>query len=526
MNFKHSLFINKTGFLSAALLAFFAQALTAQTRYDKVMDLNFWNDGRNITGLRTESPVKVSYAEITGGFKAGDFKASNDGSSVWNAGAVAKTCTDLEKFSMAGSFSFNQLQGREMSGSMFINPGYYPVDVLEFTPGMKTLQTYSFTGGIAVPLNERWSIGGKMDFESDNYAKRKDIRHTNYRLDITLAPSVMLSLDGGWDLGLSYILNKTSESIQAEQIGTATASSYYAFLDKGMMYGSYQVWDGSGVHLNESGIDRFAVKELTNGAAFQLQRDYEGKVFYADLEWSFTNGEVGEKSYTFYKFPGTELSARAGFRSEGAAGINIFRLNYLWKRQVNNEYVIEKVASGGVTTPVTYGHNKIFERRILSFEPEYTFYGAGALSWLYKARAEAGITRKKEQSSLVYPYSYTSSSTVVSMEAEGVVSAGKFRFGAGVSWMKGLNVKENEHSAEGSGSSSQAFRLELWNNLDNEWDNAARIGADISLRYDFAFLKVRGLYAEAVGAILHGFNVSYAGGSDRCTGIFKIGYEF
>ena len=53
-----------------------------------------------------------------------------------------------------------------MSGSMFIHPGFYPVDILEFTPGRKDLQTYSFMGGIATNLNPNWRLGGKIDFAS------------------------------------------------------------------------------------------------------------------------------------------------------------------------------------------------------------------------------------------------------------------------------------------------------------------------------------------------------------------------
>ena len=226
----------------------------AQTTFDRVNGVDPWSWGRNSAGMRTASPVRVSDAEVFGGFGSGGFKASHEASSLWKAGAGARTRVDLQRFSMTGAFSFVQEQGEGMCGSMFIHPGSYPVDVLEFTPGRKTLQTYSISGGIAVPLDDRWTLGGRFDFESGNYSKRKDIRHTNYRLDMTVAPSVTLSLDG-WTIGVSAVFRKTSESIQAEQIGTATADSYFAFLDKGMIFGSYQVWNGSGIHLAEAGID-------------------------------------------------------------------------------------------------------------------------------------------------------------------------------------------------------------------------------------------------------------------------------
>lgn len=73
-------------------------------------------------------------------------------------------------------------------------------------------------------------------------------------------------------IGFSYIFSKNSESVSAEEIGTA-ATPYYAFLDKGLMYGAYEAWSGSGVHLSESGINGFPIKELSHGAAVQVQWD-------------------------------------------------------------------------------------------------------------------------------------------------------------------------------------------------------------------------------------------------------------
>ncbi len=106
-------------------------------------------------------------------------------------------------------------------------PGFYPVDILEFTPGRKDLQTYTFMGGIATDISPNWRLGGKIDFAASNYSKRKDVRHTNYRLDLKVAPGIMYH-SGELAIGLSYIFGKNSESVKAEVIGTAE-NSYNAF---------------------------------------------------------------------------------------------------------------------------------------------------------------------------------------------------------------------------------------------------------------------------------------------------------
>lgn len=526
MNAKLRVFTNKAALLAAAVLALgTTRTVSAQTHYDKIQDSNFWNDGRNLCGLRNGKPVKASYAELQGNFVSGDFKPSYEASSFYKAGAEAKTRVDLNKFSMVGSYAFSQKQGKDMCGSMFIRPGFYPIDVLEFTPGDKSLQSYSFSGGIAVPLGERWIIGAGMSFESDNYAKRKDIRHTNYRLDMTVTPSVAVRL-GEWTVGASAVISKNSESIQAEQIGTATADSYYAFLDKGMMYGVHQVWNGSGIHLSESGLDRLAVKEYSYGAAAQAERALSNGAIYFDAELLQTSGEVGEKSYTFFKFPGWKATARVGYRLETDKGASIFRVSYNWSRQWNNEYVTDKISSGGVTTPVSYGYNKIYERRMMEILPEYSFYGEGSLSWLYKVNVGAGYTRRAEQSSAVYPYSFNGSDDIFSASAAAMFQLRRFRLGCDLEFRKGFRDETSAVADNESNSGSAPYRPETWYGLWKEWENAARIGAGLSLRYDFSIGKVRGLYAELSGNWLHGFSLVSITGADRVGGSLKIGYEF
>ena len=223
--------MNKILSLSAAML-FVSLAAFAQP-FEKAMRRNLWNDGSNANGIRQDS-LSISFAELYGGFKAGDYHDTYDCSKGWTAGARAASVQHLKNFSMSGSFGFEQTQGDGMCGSMFIQPGFYPLDVLEFTPGRKTLQTYAFDGGVSVDLADGWRLGARMDFKSANYSKRKDLRHTNYRLDMKVAPGLTYT-SGNLTFGLNYIFAKNSEYTDAEQIGTGE-SSYYAFLDKGLMF--------------------------------------------------------------------------------------------------------------------------------------------------------------------------------------------------------------------------------------------------------------------------------------------------
>ena len=67
MNAKLKVFTNRAALVTVALWALSVRAASAQTAYDKIQDNSFWNDGRNISGIRNGTPVKASYAELHGG---------------------------------------------------------------------------------------------------------------------------------------------------------------------------------------------------------------------------------------------------------------------------------------------------------------------------------------------------------------------------------------------------------------------------------------------------------------------------
>ena len=178
--------------VAAALL--FALAAAAQTRlYDRSLRDYPWLNGSNAAGLRSGVTPDISYVELYTGASRGGFHSSWESDSPWKAGAEARTVKRLERFSMKGGFSFDQTSGPGMCGSMSLRPGYFPLDALEFTPGKKTGQTYAFDGAVAVDLAKSWRIGTAMDFTSANYAKRKDLRHTNYLLDMTATAGITYS---------------------------------------------------------------------------------------------------------------------------------------------------------------------------------------------------------------------------------------------------------------------------------------------------------------------------------------------
>lgn len=483
--------------------------VSAQT-YDIIERRNSWNAGENVTGNRMDS-ISSSYAELYGKNNHGDFYHSYEAEKSWNAGAIAKSITHLKGYSLTGSFSFNHTSGKDMSGSMFIQPGFYPVDILEFTPGRKNLQRYAFMGGIASDIAPNWRLGGKIDFAASNYSKRKDLRHTNYRLDLKVAPSVMYH-SGDLAIGFSYMFSKNSESVKAEVIGT-TENSYNAFLDKGLMYGAYEAWDGSGIHLSESGINGFPIKELSNGGALQLQ----WKRFYGDIEYTYSSGSAGERDAIWFKFPTHRIASHLSYHFKQGKKEHFLRLNLQWSHLVNNENVINKETVNGITTTYINGSNRIFERDAFSVHPEYEF-----ISPRTEVRLGTHISTFKRLTTQMYPYVASEKMLCTQTYVSSVFHIGKFDLKAAASFAIGNSTEKSRVITTDTEPGDPPYRLTDYYNLQNEYATAPQATLRLGLRYHFN----HGIYAEVQGSYTRGFNLHYIDGSSRWNETIKLGYTF
>lgn len=501
--------MNKRGYILAVSLMFLGLAVSAQT-YDQVFGSNFWNMSENITGVRQDT-VSRSYAEAYGKYAGGGFHDTWQAPEGWSAGAVTASIRHLEKMSLAGSFSFEQTEGYGVCGSMFSRPGFYPVDLLEFTPGRKTMQIYALDGGISYDIADSWRIGVKGDFESANLTKKKDLRHSNWRLDMTISPGFMYHKNN-FAIGASYVFRKTGETVEAEQVGTAE-SSYYAFLDKGMMYGIYSVWSGSGLHLSEAGVKGFPVKDFSNGAAVQMQ--YKG--FFAEIGYLHTQGTVGEKEYIWFRFPGNEAGITLGYSHKGEKSEHQARIALEHKGLKLDENILEKVSENGVTTVYNHGSNRILADESLSLNPEYEF-----ASRMMEIHVGGHLNWRNTVSSQMYPYAYSESLMAWNAEADILLHLGPFDLGVRAGTGKGNETEELHIVDETSGVQTTPYRLQEWYDRQIEYQTALRADAGLSLRYNFR----KGIYLQAEGSWTHGFGLKYIAGTDRFGTALRIGYNF
>ena len=487
-----------------------------------VLPLNaqeLWREGRNISGLAFYEDNHKE-ASLGGSFTSGGFRLPSEASTLWQAGVQASAESHYKDLLFVGAFSFDVQHGREMMGSMFTNPGYYPIDVLEFTPGPKTRQTYGVGGGLAWINRSRWIPGFTLQFQGVNYSKRKDLRHTTYRQEINFAPCILYKGDR-WRIGATLILDKNSEFIQAEQIGSATAETYYAFLDKGKRYGIMEAWDGSGIHLADPGLDRMAVSRTSLGFAAQVSLEER---LYADMQYSFSRGQVGEKGYTWFRFPGQGIQAKVLWNIPGKRGRHTLRADMDWEGVDNFESVIDRVTAGGVTTPVEYGSNRIYEKRNISFGPSYAYESSAG----WGLKASPMLAMERDRGTYMYPYLNYDYSLMLNLLLEGHVTLGPVTLTASLEFRSELDedhevIHTNE---EEEGVVSFPVRLQDWWDMEEEHNDVTLLGGSLDVRYHFTLAKRHRFFVEAGCSAFHGFHVFLLPGSNRQTTHLSIGYHF
>ena len=505
--------MNATRNLFTSSLLVILGVVCAQVSYAQ----NPWAEGINIAGEAVGTAIgHEADASIGGKFTSGGFRSPSMGKTLWSAQAEAAAISSFEDLFLSGVFGFDLTYGTEMMGSMFSEPGFYPVDVLEFTPGNKVKQTYSIGGGFAWKNGSRWTPGATVTFQGINYAKRKDLRHTTYRQDFEIAPSVHYKGNIA-QFGLTGIFRKNSEFITAEQVGQAKADSYMAFLDKGMRYGTMQVWDGSGTHLNEAGVNRFPVKQYTYGAALQASL---GELLYGDVEYTRSISEVGEKGYTWFRFPGQSLETKLILTLRSANMSHIIRATYQWHSMENNETVVEKVSEGGVTTPRVYGSNLVYRHKDMNAGLGYEATHKNG----WRAAGSASMEHNRDLSTLMYPYFDDDRSLHLILNAGGAVTLGHFILKGNFRFIQ--KIGEHTHvvdvADESLGLATTPTRLQDWWDREQEALDATRFILNAALRYTFD----SGIYIEAGCNWIHAFKVVLISGNDRQTTHIKLGYNF
>lgn len=209
-----------------------------------------WLTSENASGL-TVLPVSARISEVGfyGEMFSGDLRNYNEAKSGYRWGLKGLSYYPIsERVAVWGEVDYSNFRGSEMTGSYFIDPAQTPFDLVEFSednPGNKQLENYHLAGAVGINLTRRLSGGFKMDYTAANYAKRKDLRHTNSLMDMTLTAGLSYRLSNRFTIGANYTYRRRNESLLLSMYGT-TDKLYYTLVDYGAFFGKRELFSDTG----------------------------------------------------------------------------------------------------------------------------------------------------------------------------------------------------------------------------------------------------------------------------------------
>ena len=439
--------------------------------------------------LNPDRPTSQGMAALWGGVEEGGFRPAFDASLQWTAGAGAQGVRHGKKTSWTGALSFEQRTGYNMFSSLFLEPGYFPMDFLEFSPGTKSRQTGRLEGGFLTDIGWEGAAGIKASFQVSHDAKQQAPSPKAFGMKLQVEPTFTYVMDDEVGLVSSYIFR-----LRTEQLKGSVDETVPVFMDKGLRYGSALAWNG-----------QFAVQELTHG----FSELFQSPELSMGMEILWKRGKAGNSGLSAFQYPGSTLSAfvEQTFLAEKAD--HIYRISYQRQRDQLKE------ASEGVYHPVS---DRVTRNLDLKYEIRL-LHGI-----LKRTALSLDGVRSSERSVLMMPR-FTDMIVRYNGAAKWCVS---FSYGimdldldvqAGKGWWKDRGRMDITEQPEGD-----PLRLtDDWlRKMDYLMASRMGMGGTLTCRIP----AVKGLFVQLHGYWHHAFNVTLLPGKNREIGTLKVGYRF
>ena len=427
-----------------------------------------------------------SQVAVWGGVEEGWFRPSYASTFSWSAGARASGLRHGENTTWTGAVSLEQKTGSGMVSSMFLDPGYFPMDLLEFTPGTKSRETGRLEAGFVSDLGYEWAAGLKASLEAGYVGKRTELRHSAFAMDFRLEPTVTYVMDDNLGFATAYVFRLKTERVRMNpQDGSASA-----FLDKGLRYGAPV--DGAGA---------FPVLEMSHGFAGR----FYSQELSMGLEWLWKRGQAGTPAFGSFRFPGSAVSLFYEQTVQADAADHIIRLSY----QRDRDQLRENTAEGGlaaVSDRVGRCVELKYGTRFLHGAVKRLGIALEGRRWVERSMTPFSDMTKRNMGTATLSGSF--SLGAIDLDLEALVGGGLWRD-------RGRSLNEV---------TDMPYRqTEDWLRL-MDYFMAPRVGAGGTLTYRFSSPK--GLFLQADGRWLHALRKTATGGQNRETGRITLGYDF
>lgn len=369
-----------------------------------------WLSSSNASGLKYSPIDTISTVELYTTFRKGDFINYNQSNNSYNLGGQAESYFRLNpKVVFYGNICYNNFNGKNMGGSAFIQPEVAPFNIVEYadsTRGEKKMERYKLAGATAVSLNNKLSLGGRIDYTAANYSKVKDLRHTNKLMDLNLSIGAMYKIGNIADLGLNYIFRKRVEELTFKVYGK-TDEIYNSLISWGAFWGATETFSDNG--FTGSG-DNKPLTDKYNGASLQIGLNLSSRLdFFNEFSYMRRQGYFGIDSYSSIIY--TEHSSNIiqyngslSLKQKRILQVLNLKLNYEKLENLKNNYSTIYVPEQSISYTEYYEPSKVLNKTNTNLTIEYQAhidYNNFNPKWSFGIGADF---RNRELTASIYPY--------------------------------------------------------------------------------------------------------------------------
>lgn len=443
----------------------------------------------NPAAISTFGQGRVSVAEISADKGNGGLIPISGSKDDVTGGALTESYARIsDKIAFHGLLSYSYFSGKEMGGSILMDPYFNPVNFYEASEtdlGTKNKEMYHLTGDMAYSFNDRWSAGIGFDYESGDQVKVKDPRFHSKWMDMKVTPGIWFSPSGSWSMGVALVMRSTLEQVKGGIYGT-TDRQYSVYTDKGNFFGSMEELNGDYNYMPASSFR--PMKNSFTGLSFQTSRTGDVSLFQ-ELNVLSRKGYYGKKASstaTFFEFNGIELSYKLAAMISGDVTIHKFGLDASIESLSSVENLFKYTTPEGQATVVEYyGVEDISRRNISKASLAYEGWSGVSgirpqLSW----GAEVGVsslTNKMTFYPLFRNHDHTQILASAHAEKNFIGSGSMFTAGAGLDFMAGSGTEAEDGSSVSSTTSLISF--DNYMHRQFEYDTASRAGLSLKLKY-------------------------------------------
>lgn len=509
-----------------------ADSILADPEY--LRQTNAWLSSGQVLGLQYIPFQRLSVATVGAVQKKGQFINFHESGNSLSARAGISSYRRLNpSVVFTGAISYENFLGKNMGGSVFLDPYQNPLDIVEYadtTTGSKRLEQYHIEGGVSVQATGKLRLGGKILYETANYTKLKDMRHTNKLLRLDLSLSAAYEIGPRLNIGLAYDYFRRIESVGFNIYGN-TDRQYLSLISFGSFYGMIELYDtdnGYTADTNPMFSARHSASAIVNGEIG------DGFSWFSQLTYGSGTGYFGKKgsSQILHTRHQSHQYAYRGILTLKAPGkLHHLDLGVSSGSVDNFQNIYRKETSlGGNTSIVYYGRNKVMDRTVTRGSLAYTLHSdiRNALpGWTFLLKGD--YTDHRQTVSL-YPYYRRQeiSSWLVSLAGGRHIARQKNIYSLSLGSLYGTGggtARDDGVYATPSSNQSVPISKDSYLLREFEYLTAARITNSVAAGYTRLLKKQESCHIKSNFSHTNAFNAQYTGRNFTSVSL-TLGYTF